>query len=35
MTSLFQEGLHEFLQEFIARNVGLALEISSAYHFDD
>ena len=35
MTSLFQEGLHEFLQEFIARNVRLALEISSAYHFDD
>ncbi len=35
MTALFQEGLHEFLREFIARNVRLATEISAAYHFDD
>jgi uncharacterized alpha-E superfamily protein len=35
MTAIFQEGLHEFIQDFIARNNKLAMEISTAYHFDD
>lgn len=30
---IFQSGLHEFLQSFIARNNRLGTEISSAYHF--
>lgn len=30
---IFQSGLHEFLQEFIARNNTLGAEISDAYHF--
>ncbi|MBA2124728.1 hypothetical protein DLM45_00600 [Hyphomicrobium methylovorum] len=33
--SIFQSGLHEFIQDFIARNNKLGNEISSAYHFSD
>jgi uncharacterized alpha-E superfamily protein len=35
MNAIFQSGLHEFLADFIARNNGLASEISAAYHFTD
>lgn len=35
MTTIFQSGLHEFIQDFIARNNRLATEISATYHFDD
>ncbi|MGQ0673883.1 MAG: alpha-E domain-containing protein [Hyphomicrobium sp.] len=34
MTAIFQEGLHEFIQDFIARNHKLGSEISDAYHFN-
>jgi uncharacterized alpha-E superfamily protein len=34
MNRIFQAGLHEFLQEFIAGNNRLASEIASAYHFN-
>ncbi len=33
--SIFQDGLHEFVQELIGRNNRLGMEISSAYHFND
>ena len=33
--SVFQSGLHEFVQGFIARNNRLGCEISEAYHFAD
>lgn len=33
--AIFQSGLHEFVQGFIARNNKLGTEISSAYHFID
>ncbi len=32
---IFQFGLHEFVQDFIARNNKLGAEISQAYHFVD
>ena len=32
---IFQSGMHEFVQDFIARNNKLGNEISSAYHFSD
>ncbi len=32
---IFQSGLHEFVQDFIARNNQLGREISQAYHFAD
>ena len=32
---IFQSGLHEFVQNFIARNNQLGREISQAYHFAD
>ncbi|MGQ0455720.1 MAG: alpha-E domain-containing protein [Hyphomicrobium sp.] len=32
---IFQSGLHEFVQDFIARNNKLGHEISQAYHFAD
>lgn len=32
---IFQAGLHEFVQDFIARNNKLGREISAAYHFTD
>jgi uncharacterized alpha-E superfamily protein len=32
---IFQDGLHEFVQELIGRNNRLGMEISSAYHFND
>jgi uncharacterized alpha-E superfamily protein len=32
---IFQTGLHEFVQDFIARNNRLGSEISAAYHFTD
>jgi uncharacterized alpha-E superfamily protein len=35
MNTIFQGGLHEFLQEFIARNNRLASQISATYHFVD
>jgi uncharacterized alpha-E superfamily protein len=35
MENIFQSGLHEFVQDFIARNNKLGNEISSAYHFSD
>lgn len=35
MTTIFQGGLHEFIQHFIGRNNRLATEISETYHFDD
>jgi len=31
---IFQSGLHEFLEEFIARNNRLGSEIAEAYHFN-
>jgi uncharacterized alpha-E superfamily protein len=33
MTAIFQSGLHEFLQEFLASNNRLASQIASAYSF--
>ncbi|PPC80826.1 MAG: hypothetical protein CTY31_04630 [Hyphomicrobium sp.] len=33
--SIFQTGLHEFVQDLIARNNRLGHEISQAYHFTD
>jgi uncharacterized alpha-E superfamily protein len=33
--NVFQNGLHEFIQELIARNNRLGHEISQAYHFTD
>ena len=33
--TIFQSGLHEFLEDFIARNNRLGSEISEAYHFND
>jgi uncharacterized alpha-E superfamily protein len=33
--NVFQSGLHEFVQDFIARNNKLGNEISAAYHFSD
>ncbi len=35
MSAIFQSGLHEFLEEFIARNNRLSCEISTTYHFTD
>jgi uncharacterized alpha-E superfamily protein len=35
MQKIFQSGLHEFIQDFIARNSKLGSEISAAYHFSD
>ena len=32
--TIFQSGLHEFLEDFIARNNRLGREISEAYHFN-
>ena len=32
---IFQSGLHEFVQDFIARNNKLGSDISAAYHFSD
>jgi uncharacterized alpha-E superfamily protein len=32
---IFQSGLHEFVQDFIARNNKLGREIAQAYHFVD
>ncbi|MEQ1714645.1 MAG: alpha-E domain-containing protein [Hyphomicrobium sp.] len=32
---IFQLGLHEFVEDFIARNNKLGAEISAAYHFND
>jgi len=32
--AVFQSGLHEFLQDFIARNNRLGCEIAEAYHFN-
>lgn len=34
MTSIFQAGLHEFIQNFIARNNRLGADISRCYHFN-
>lgn len=34
MTRIFQQGLHEFLQEFIADNNRLAADIATTYHFN-
>ncbi len=34
MAAIFQEGLHEFLQEIIASNNRLAADIATAYHFN-
>ena len=34
MTRIFQQGLHEFLQEFIADNTRLAADIATTYHFN-
>jgi uncharacterized alpha-E superfamily protein len=34
MQKIFQSGLHEFVQEFIAANNKLGAEISTAYHFN-
>ena len=31
--AIFQNGLHEFVQDFIGRNNKLGCEISQAYHF--
>jgi uncharacterized alpha-E superfamily protein len=31
---IFQSGLHEFLEDFIARNNRLGSEIAEAYHFN-
>lgn len=31
---IFQSGLHEFIQDFIARNNRLGLEIAQSYHFN-
>lgn len=33
--SIFQNGLHEFVQDFINRSNALGNEISAAYHFND
>jgi uncharacterized alpha-E superfamily protein len=33
--TIFQSGLHEFVQDFIARNNKVGREISQAYHFAD
>ncbi|MCB1485301.1 MAG: alpha-E domain-containing protein [Hyphomicrobiaceae bacterium] len=33
--TIFQSGLHEFVQDLIGRNNALGLEISAAYHFND
>jgi uncharacterized alpha-E superfamily protein len=35
MTGIFQSGLHEFLQAFIASNNRLGREIAAAYHFSE
>jgi uncharacterized alpha-E superfamily protein len=35
MSAIFQSGLHEFLQDFIARNNRLSCQISDTYHFVD
>jgi uncharacterized alpha-E superfamily protein len=35
MEAIFQSGLHQFLNDFIARNNRLGCEISAAYHFTD
>ncbi|HJQ56116.1 MAG TPA: alpha-E domain-containing protein, partial [Vineibacter sp.] len=35
MPGIFQSGLHEFLDSFIASNNRLASEIATAYHFED
>jgi uncharacterized alpha-E superfamily protein len=35
MTAIFQTGLHEFLERFIAGNNRLASEIAATYHFTD
>lgn len=32
--TIFQAGLHEFVQDFIARNNQLGSEVSAAYHFN-
>lgn len=32
--TIFQSGLHEFVEEFISRNNKLGAEISAAYHFN-
>jgi uncharacterized alpha-E superfamily protein len=32
--AIFQSGIHEFVQDFIARNNKLGREISAAYHFN-
>jgi uncharacterized alpha-E superfamily protein len=34
IASIFQSGLHEFLQDFIGRNNRLGSEIAEAYHFN-
>ena len=34
MTSIFQSGLHEFIQDFLARNGQLGDAISHSYHFN-
>jgi uncharacterized alpha-E superfamily protein len=34
MTSIFQAGLHEFIEDFIARNNRLGDEISRSFHFN-
>ncbi len=34
MTSLFQAGLHEFIEDFLGRNSRLGEEISQSYHFN-
>ena len=33
--NIFQSGLHEFVEDFIARNNKVSREISAAYHFAD
>ena len=33
--NIFQSGLHEFVEDFIARNNKVGSEISAAYHFCD
>jgi uncharacterized alpha-E superfamily protein len=34
INAIFRAGLHEFLQDFIARNNGLGAEISEEFHFN-
>ena len=32
--NIFQSGLHEFIEDFIARNNRLGAEVAEAYHFN-